>query len=132
VQAGALGSELCYVARDAGEWCRRVRELRTEEGWPIVTKKTGRPDLPLGVYVLEMDRQSPRDDRRIPDTLRGEVLRRDGSKCVKCGWHPSDWNKADPRNLELHHKIPHKEGGKTEADNLATLCNVCHDVVHAK
>jgi len=35
------GEELRYVAGDRQEWPRRVRELRTELGWPIATKNTG-------------------------------------------------------------------------------------------
>ena len=49
------GEELSYLAGNTKEWARRVRELRTEEGWPIATKNTGRDDLPVGVYVLEED-----------------------------------------------------------------------------
>ncbi len=71
------GEELRYIANDRSEWARRVRELRTEFGWPITTKSTGRPDLPVGVYALEQDRQSPPHDRKIPDSVRREVLRRD-------------------------------------------------------
>lgn len=52
------GEELSYLAGNTKEWARRVRELRTEDGWPIVTKNTGRNDLPVGVYVLEEDRQA--------------------------------------------------------------------------
>ena len=36
------GEELKYLASDAKEWARRVRELRTEAGWPIVTRNSGR------------------------------------------------------------------------------------------
>lgn len=36
------------------EWARRVRELRVEHGWPIVTN-TQRADLKRGEYVLEAD-----------------------------------------------------------------------------
>ncbi len=32
------GEELKYLAKDKSEWARRVRELRTEYGWPIVTR----------------------------------------------------------------------------------------------
>ena len=53
------GEELSYLAGNTKEWARRVRELRTEEGWPIATKNTGREDLPVGVYVLEKDRPVP-------------------------------------------------------------------------
>lgn len=47
------GEELKYLAKDRSEWARRVRELRTEYGWPVVTQNTGRPDLEVGVYLLD-------------------------------------------------------------------------------
>ncbi len=47
------GEELMYLAKGKKEWARRVRELRTEQGWPIVTKNSGRDDLGIGVYMLE-------------------------------------------------------------------------------
>lgn len=67
VGKGITGEELRYVADNKTEWARRVRELRTEDGWPLTTRNTGRPDLSVGVYVLEADRQSPPHDRSIPD-----------------------------------------------------------------
>lgn len=79
------GEELRKVANGTTEWARRVRELRTEEGWPIVTKQTGRPDLPIGVYVLEQNRQGEQHDRKIPDGERVKVLHRDSYRCQKCG-----------------------------------------------
>ena len=125
------GEELSYLAKKAKEWARRVRELRTEEGWPIVTKNTGREDLPVGVYVLEEDRQAPPHDRKIPDPVRVAVLERDHFSCVRCGWNRDMLSKDDPRKmLELHHKKHHADGGDNTEDNLETLCNVCHDVEH--
>lgn len=126
------GEELRYVAKNKTEWARRVRELRTEEGWPVLTKTTGMPELPVGIYVLASDRQSPKDDRAIKDDLRREVFVRDGYTCRDCSWTPQQWNRSDPRNLEAHHKIPHSKGGATAKDNLITLCNICHDVRHRK
>jgi hypothetical protein len=130
VGRGVTNEELRYVAGDKTEWARRVRELRTEQGWPIVTKTTGRPDLGVGVYVLQADRQSPEHDRSIPDDVRREVLRRDGYKCKKCGWSHDEWNPSDPRHLELHHIKHHVKGGENAEANLKTLCTVCHDKVH--
>jgi hypothetical protein len=129
---GVTNEELRYVAGDKTEWARRVRELRTEFGWPVATKTTGRPDLDVGVYVLQADRQSPEHDRHIPDDVRREVLRRDGYKCRKCGWTHSEWNASDPRHLELHHVKPHGKGGENIEANLETLCTVCHDKTHRK
>lgn len=127
---GVTGEELRYVANDKTEWARRVRELRTEYGWPIVTQATGRPALGVGVYLLEADRQSPEHDRHIPDDVRREVLRRDGYQCQKCKWTHAEWNPSDPRHLELHHVQQHAHGGENVESNLRTLCNACHDVVH--
>jgi len=126
------GSELRYVAGDKTEWARRVRELRTEDGWPIVTCASGKPDMKTGHYMMISDRQSPKHDRKIPDSIRSEVYRRDRYKCVKCGWEQIEWNPADPRSLELHHVIPHLKKGNNEANNLVTICTVCHDQVHHK
>jgi len=126
------GEELRYVANNKTEWARRVRELRTELGWPIATKSTGRPDLPVGVYILEKDRQSPPHDRNIPDPVRRTVLMRDNYRCQQCSWHHDLWNPSDPRHLELHHVIHHAHGGQNVAANLKTLCNVCHDEIHRR
>lgn len=125
------GEELQYLAPNAKEWARRVRELRTEEGWPIATRNSGYPDLPVGFYILEKNRQAPRHDRVIPDMVRVEVLERDDYKCRHCNWSYESKRKGDPRvMLELHHINYHKDGGKNIASNLISLCNVCHDSVH--
>ena len=123
------GEELSYVAQST-EWARRTRELRTEEGWPVVTRYSGNPNLPIGVYVLEEDRQAPPHDRNISDAARRKALQRDNYTCRICGWSYENWNPSDPRFLELHHVIHHVAGGSNELDNLKTLCNVCHDEVH--
>ncbi len=122
--------ELRYVANNRTEWARRVRELRTVSGWPIATKTMGRPDLAIGVYILQADRQSPEHDRKIPDDVRREVLRRDGYQCGACGWSHEEWNPSDPRHLELHHIRHHAKGGTNVEENLSTLCTLCHDKVH--
>lgn len=126
------GEELRYVAGDKTEWARRTRELRTEFGWPVVTRFTGRPDLPVGIYVLEEDRQAPEHDRKIPEAVYRAVLVRDSYSCRDCGWTHEQWNRSDPRHLEAHHIKQHVDGGSNTADNLMTLCNICHDVRHRK
>lgn len=126
------GEELKYLANSASEWPRRVRELRTEEGWPIVTRVTGMPSLPVGTYLLEEDRQAEVHDRKIPDPVRVAVLERDGFCCRHCGWSPERANVADRYRtlLELHHIEHHASGGSNTVANLITLCNICHDEVH--
>lgn len=126
------GEELRYIAQNKTEWARRVRELRTEEGWPVLTKTTGMPELPVGIYVFACNRQSPKEDRAVKDDLRRSVFVRDSYTCLDCSWTPHQWNRSDPRNLEAHHKNPHAKGGATVKENLITLCNICHDVRHRR
>lgn len=127
------GEQLRYLAKGKTEWARRTRELRTEEGWPLQTRMQGRPDLPIGYYVLAEDRQAPAHDRKISDIVRSEVLKRDHYRCRYCDWSRDDAHPDDKKQfLELHHLIEHVHGGGNEADNLVTLCNVDHDAVHAK
>ena len=133
VGTAVSGEELKYVARGQS-WPRRVRELRTEHGWSVKTRNAGRPDLNVGFYLLEADRQSPGHDRGIPDVVRMTVLERDHFACRKCGWTIADRHPSDPRALiELHHVRWHVAGGSSEdPDNLLTLCNLHHDEVHRK
>lgn len=123
--------ELRYVAGNVSEWARRTRELRTEEGWPVVTRTSGDPSLPVGVYVLMRDEQAPAHDRHIPEIIRREVMRRDNWSCRwrDCGW-PNGFPEADHRYLEAHHIKQHVHGGANTAENLVTLCNLHHDETH--
>lgn len=123
--------ELRYVAGNKTEWARRSRELRTEEGWPIITRNTGDPTLPIGIYVLERDEQAPAHDRHISELTRRTVMQRDNWSCRwrGCGW-PHGFPASDHRFLEAHHIQHHAQGGTNEADNLVTLCNLHHDEVH--
>lgn len=133
VGRAVTGEELRYLANDSKEWARRTRELRTEEGWPIATRNSGRPELEVGAYLLEEDRQAEVHDRKIPDPVRVAVLERDHHACRNCGWSHATKTANDPRTfLELHHIEHHADGGENTLDNLITLCNVCHDDVHRR
>ena len=58
---------------------------------------------------------------KLTSGLRYDVLRRDGFKCTICGAGPADGVK-----LHVDHIIPVSKGGKTEMDNLRTLCERCN------
>lgn len=123
--------ELRYVAKGS-EWARRVRELRTEYGWAVMTRNTGRPDLGVGMYVLEHERQAEPHDRHIPEKESQIAYERANYTCEECDWNQSKWRKETPRFLELHHIVHHAKGGTNTADNLRCLCNVCHDELHKR
>jgi ATP-dependent DNA helicase RecQ len=55
------------------------------------------------------------------DTLRNQVLRRDGWRCQSCG---------TMSNLEVHHKDFRSHSGDDSEQNLITLCNACHAALH--
>ncbi|MBO9428782.1 HNH endonuclease signature motif containing protein [Sulfitobacter sp. R18_1] len=117
------------------EWPRRIRELRVELGWKIKTQKTGRPDLPAGVYVLESAEQDEPHDRGISDQVRLEVLQRDQSRCQHpgCNWSTADRSEGDPRfTIELHHIHEIADGGSNEVENLISVCNVHHKAIHSR
>lgn len=59
----------------------------------------------------------------IPETLRNEIYERDGYKCVKCG---------NTDRLAIDHIHPWSKGGKTEYNNLQTLCKSCNSKKGAK
>lgn len=131
VGVAVSGEDLRYLAKNKTEWARRSRELRTQDGWPVATRMSGREDLPVGVYVLEEDKQAEAHDRNIGDDVRVAVLTRDEFKCTDCGWDRERLQHGDPRKfLELHHQTFHVAGGANSAANLITLCNVCHDKLH--
>ena len=53
--------------------------------------------------------------------LRYQVLQRDGARCQICGATEKDGVK-----LHVDHIIPVSKGGKTELNNLQTLCDRCN------
>lgn len=124
------GEELRYVAVK-NEWPRRTRELRTDFGWPVVTRFSGDPSLPVGVYILAEDKQGPEHDRNIKEITRRKVMERDQWSCQwrDCGWS-HERLEYDRRFLEVHHVETHVSGGSNEIENLVTLCNLHHDEFH--
>ncbi len=55
------------------------------------------------------------------ETLRQQVLRRDGWRCQLCG---------TMSNLEVHHKRFRSRAGHDSEENLVTLCTNCHASIH--
>ena len=57
----------------------------------------------------------------MTDSLRYDILKRDNFRCVLCGRSAQDGVK-----LHVDHIIPVSKGGKTERNNLRTLCEKCN------
>lgn len=55
------------------------------------------------------------------ESLRQQILRRDGWRCQSCG---------AMSNLEVHHKQFRSHSGHDSEQNLITLCTSCHARVH--
>jgi len=65
--------ELREVAGGITEWARRVRELRNEEGYKILTHND-RSGLKSGQYLLEDPNPEPAFERAISKETRAFVL----------------------------------------------------------
>ena len=113
----------------AAEWGRRIRELRDEQGYQILSHKD-RSDLKPGQYLLETDKRRPAFARGISKEVRAFVLDRNGFTCQSCGLAASD---ADPFNpsrkvrLTIGHIIDKSKGGSDSPNNLKAICTNCNE-----
>ena len=125
-----MGSdELRRVAGGTTEWGRRVRELRTEEGYQILTHND-RDDLKPGQYILLDPAPKPAFERAISKETRAYVLDRNGFTCQMCGAVAGEPHPYDPtRRTRLHlgHVIDKSLGGTDDASNLRAICSVCNE-----
>lgn len=120
---------LRQVAGGISEWARRIRELRTEEGYLILTHND-RADLKPGQYLLETPKPQPAFTREISKETRALVLDRNGFTCQMCGAVAGEPHPYDPtRKTRLHigHVIDKSLGGSDDATNLRAICSVCNE-----
>ena len=121
--------ELRQVANNQSEWARRVRELRNEEGYQILTHND-RSELKPGQYLLEIAKPLPAFARQISKETRAFVLDRNGFTCQMCGAvagedHPYEATRKT--RLHLGHIIDKSMGGSDEPANLRAICSVCNE-----
>lgn len=121
--------ELREVAGGITEWARRVRELRSEEGYQILTHND-RDDLKPGQYLLLDPVPAPAFDRVISKETRAFVLDRNGYTCQMYGAvagepHPGDSSRRT--RLHIGHVIDKSMGGTDEPSNLRALCSICNE-----
>lgn len=121
--------ELRAVSGHISEWARRVRELRTEEGYQILTHND-RSELKPGQYLLLDSKPVAAFERTISKELRAFVLDRNGFTCQMCGAAAGEPHPYDPtRKTRLHigHIIDKSQGGTDDPGNLRAACSVCNE-----
>lgn len=113
----------------AVEWARRVRELRNEDGYQILTHKD-RANLKPNQYLLETDKRLPGFSRGISQETRAWVLERNGYTCQMCGVAAGD---PDPLGgsrtvrLTMGHILDKSKGGDDSPQNLRAVCTNCNE-----
>jgi hypothetical protein len=113
----------------AVEWARRVRELRNEEGYQILSHKD-RADLKPGQYLLMTTNRMPGFKRGISKETRAWVLERNGYTCQMCGVAAGDpdlFNPSRTIRLTLGHIIDKSKGGDDSPQNLRAVCTNCNE-----
>lgn len=121
--------ELREASGNASEWARRVRELRTEEGYQILTHND-RSDLKPGQYLLSDPKPIPAFERGISKETRAFVLDRNGFTCQMCGAVSGEQHPFDPTRktrLQIGHIIDKSMGGGDDPTNLRAICSVCNE-----
>lgn len=122
-------NELREVSGGISEWARRVRELRTEEGFQILTHND-RSDLKPGQYLLLTSKPEPALERSISKEARAYILDRNGFTCQMCGavaGEPHPYDAARKTRLHIGHIIDKSMGGSDEYSNLRAICSVCNE-----
>lgn len=118
----------------AVEWARRVRELRNEDGYQILSHKD-RASLKPNQYLLETDKRVPAFARAISKETRAWVLERNGYTCQMCGVAAGD---ADPFGgnrtvrLTMGHILDKSKGGDDSPNNLRAVCTNCNEGLQNK
>ncbi len=125
-----IGSdELRKAAGNISEWARRVRELRDEEGYQILTHND-RNDLKPGEYLLESPKPVPAFSREVSKETRAFVLDRNGFTCQMCGavaGEPHPYNSSRKTRLHIGHIVDKSKGGTDDLSNLRAICSVCNE-----
>lgn len=118
------------AGQDVTEWARRVRELRDQEKWKIMTHNDLDALSPGQYMLIEKPPEKPiiKFDDSISAKLRAEVFDRNGFTCQSCGLCPGDIDPATNRKVRLHvgHIDDRSHGGKAVLSNLRTLCSSCN------
>ncbi len=121
--------EIREASGNASEWARRLRELRNEEGYQILSHRD-RDFLKPGEYLLETNKRLPAFERSISKETRAFVLERNGYTCQMCGAAAGDEDTLYPTRtvrLTIGHIVEKDKGGGDHPGNLRALCTNCNE-----
>lgn len=124
-----LDSDTLREVAGISEWARRVRELRNEEGYQIMTDKD-LSDLKPGQYILTTPTPVVAYARKISKETRSFVLDRDGYTCQMCGAVAGEPHPFDPTRktvLTMGHIVDKSMGGTDDPSNLRAICSICNE-----
>lgn len=113
----------------AVEWARRVRELRNEDGYQILSHKD-RAELKPNQYRLDTTKRTPAFKRNISKETRAWVLERNGYTCQMCGvaaGDPDPLGKDRTVRLTMGHILDKSKGGDDSPQNLRAVCTNCNE-----
>lgn len=111
------------------EWARRVRELRNEDGYQILSHKD-RADLKPNQYILETIDRVPAFKREVSKETRALVLERNGYTCQMCGLaagDPDPFGGTRTVRLTIGHIKDKSKGGDDSTSNLRAVCTNCNE-----
>jgi 5-methylcytosine-specific restriction endonuclease McrA len=120
--------EIREAAR-ASEWARRLRQLRNEEGWQILSHRD-RSDLKPGEYLLLTTERLEASKRGMTKGIAAAVFARDGMTCQMCGNAAGDPDPFNPKRkvrLTVGHILEKEKGGSDELSNLRAECTNCNE-----
>ena len=123
------GDALRAVSGGISEWARRIRELRNEEGYQILTHND-RADLKPGQYMLLTAKPEPAFERSISKETRAIVLDRNGFTCQVCGagaGEPHPFDSSRTTRLHMGHIVDKSMGRIDDPSNLRAVCSVCNE-----
>ena len=121
--------QLQEASHGASEWARRLRELRDEEGYEILSHKDS-ADLKPGEYILSSAKRRPAFKRDVSKETKAIVLERNGYTCQMCGaaaGDPDPFNVNRTIRLTLGHIIDKSKGGEDTPSNLRAVCSNCNE-----
>lgn len=133
----ALGSDEAEANSDE-HLNRRLRQLRSRDGWVIPSNKDdGR--IPVGVYRVDevgwhpglgLDRAK---NTAVSQAVRRRVFERDGSRCKVCGVGSGEEYPGEPGSVAVmtvgHITANEHRGSSSDLNNLQTECKRCNEPV---